>query len=462
MEENEKNPLVYSDEGLTTNAKIKVIGVGGGGSNAVSQMINDKKDLVEYIICNTDAQALANSECPNKYVLGKNVTRGLGAGGNPEMGKKSAEDSFSDLQILVKDADLVFIACGEGGGTGTGAAPVIARAAKENGALVIAIVTRPFNFEGKARRLNAMQGIAELKKYVDSLIVVSNDKLVFNCGDMSFKNAFKTADSILAKAVKTITDIILVHGIINLDFNDVKATLSEKGISLIGFGSGTGPNKTIDAANNAINSPLLEASIKGARKLLLNITMGDDCTLSEIQYAINYIAEQSNNEPDLIWGAQLDETYKDQVSFAIIATDFPDDLDFNSDYKTLERTPSIPVKPAESNPVSQVKKEMNQEKSSSPLPDYLKNFLSKQNKEEKVVEEEPVINNTMKNEETLDFKINKAVIEERVVKEDTSKDIPLADDDLLTVSSSVSTESTSNDIKVDDDDDTVIIPIDKD
>jgi cell division protein FtsZ len=202
MDETEEKP-VFSEDNLTANAKIKVIGVGGGGSNAVNQMIQNKSDDVEYWVVNTDCQALANSPCENKYVLGKNVTRGLGAGGNPEMGKKAATDSYKDLELLVKGADLVFIAAGEGGGTGTGAAPVIAKAAKEAGCLVLAIVTRPFNFEGKGRRLNALEGINELKKYVDSLIVVSNDKLVFNNGSMSLKSAFAASDAVLAQSVKT-------------------------------------------------------------------------------------------------------------------------------------------------------------------------------------------------------------------------------------------------------------------
>ncbi len=388
QEKNERNPLVFSTDSLTTNAKIKVIGVGGGGSNAVNQMINDKKDLVEYIVCNTDAQALAHSECPNKYVLGKNITNGLGAGGNPSRGKEAAEDSYSDIQILVKDADMVFLACGEGGGTGTGAAPVIAKAARDQGSLVLAIVTRPFNFEGKQRKLNALQGIAELKKNVDAIIVVSNDKLVFNNGTKGLREAFKCADMVLARAVKTITDMILEHGIINLDFADVKSTLSGKGISLIGIGTGTGKEKAIDAARNAINSPLLEASIKGAQSMIINFTIGDDTTLDDIQYAVDFINESSGNEPNIIFGVMYDENYKDKVTIAIIATDFVKEMDFSADTPHMRNTF---VQKEEKKDISRTEKEMEKDQDSSPLPDYLKSLLNKKKEEEKT-DEKPVEN----------------------------------------------------------------------
>lgn len=285
--ENEDLKPIFDEEGLQANAKIIVIGVGGGGSNAVNGMLHDKNDEVDYWVFNTDSQALANSPCDNKLILGRNVTRGLGAGGLPEMGQKAAEDSYNDIQLVVKGSDMVFIAAGEGGGTGTGAAPVVARAAKEAGCLVLGIVTRPFTFEGKARKLHALEGISNLKQYVDALIVVSNDKMMFNNGALGIKNAFAASDEILAQSVKTVTDLILVHGVINLDFADVKATLAGKGLSLIGIGYGEGENKAIDAATNAINSPLLETSIRGSRSMIINITVGDDTTLDDVQYAIN-------------------------------------------------------------------------------------------------------------------------------------------------------------------------------
>ena len=462
MEEfNEKDPLFFSDEGLTTNAKIKVIGVGGGGSNAVNQMINDKKDLVQYIICNTDAQALAHSECQNKYVLGKNVTRGLGAGGNPDMGRKAAEDSYKDLQLLVKDADMVFIACGEGGGTGTGAAPVVAKAAKEKGCLVLAIVTRPFNFEGKNRRLNALQGISELKKNVDAIIVVSNDKLVFNNGKKTIKESFREADEVLARAVKTVTDLILLHGTINLDFADVKSTLQGKGISLIGIGTGVGKNKAIDAASNAINSPLLEASIKGAKSMILNVTVGDDTSLDDVQYAINYINEAAGNEANIIWGLLNDETYHDKMTIAIIATDFSKELDFETETKTLPRAHPITAD-YQKKDISNTEKEMKKDEDSSPLPDYLRRILMK--KEENKKDETPIteelkneapktvvstdipVEKSAKNEKTVEFKVNSVSSLPKKV-----------DNDFI-----IPTDEGKNqqDEDEEDDDETIIIPID--
>lgn len=441
QEKNERNPLVFSADSLTTNAKIKVIGVGGGGSNAVNQMINDKKDLVEYIICNTDAQALAHSECPNKYVLGKNVTNGLGAGGNPSRGKEAAEDSYSDIQILVKDADMVFLACGEGGGTGTGAAPVIAKAAREQGSLVLAIVTRPFNFEGKQRKLNALQGIAELKKNVDAIIVVSNDKLVFNNGTKGLREAFKCADMVLARAVKTITDMILEHGIINLDFADVKSTLAGKGISLIGIGTGTGKEKAIDAARNAINSPLLEASIKGAQSMIINFTIGDDTTLDDIQYAVDFINESSGNEPNIIFGVMYDDSYKDKVTIAIIATDFVKEMDFSEDTPHMRNTF---VQKEEKKDISKTEKEMEKDQDSSPLPDYLKSLLNKKKAEEKPAAV-PV-------SQEVEVPLRETPAEEKKPVEDVHE---------------FEVDAKENDKKDDDDDDedndgTIIIPIDND
>ncbi|MFA6874273.1 MAG: cell division protein FtsZ [Bacilli bacterium] len=379
MEENENKPVFFDDkEDLTANAKIKVIGVGGGGSNAVNEMIHDKSDQVEYWVLNTDSQALANSPCDNKYVLGKEVTKGLGAGGNPAMGKKAAEGSYKDIQLLVKGADLVFLAAGEGGGTGTGAAPVVAKAAKESGSLVLAIVTRPFNFEGRGRSKNALEGINELKRYVDAIIVVSNDKLVFNNGGMSIKKAFAASDAILAQSVKTITDLILVHGLINLDFADVKTTLTGKGIALIGIGFGQGENKAIKAAQGAINSPLLESSIKGARSMIINVTCGDETSLEEVQYAISYITEASSTEVNIIFGVQLDDSFKDKIKIAIIATDFTKDIDFSKTTVPLPRVDLKTGKPEEKDgkkEVSAVEKEIEEKSASTALPDYLREMM---------------------------------------------------------------------------------------
>lgn len=447
----EFNDLFNDDAIMATNARIKVIGVGGAGCNAVNQMINDKKDLIEYIVVNTDGQALANSECRNKYVLGKNITKGLGAGGNPEVGKQAAEDSYSDLQLLVKDSDMVFIACGEGGGTGTGAAPVVAKAAREIGALIIAIVTRPFNMEGRTRRLNAIQGIAELKKYVDALIIVSNDKLIFNNGDGSLRLAFKNADAVLAQSVKTVTDIILKNGIINLDFADVKSTLSHQGVCLIGIGTGTGDKKAIDAANNAINSPFLEASIKGAKNMIVNFITGDDCSLKEVNYAVDYINEQAGNETNIIMGLQHDDSYKDKVTISIIATNFPDDLDLTNDHQTLERTTDFDMIKEKNQPVSKAENKLKEDKSSSPLPNYLKNIFNKNNKQTSTatVEEKEEVKEEKKEAE---FKV------EPTNSQDEPKKVESSNDFVIDTKEDKEEKEENDDYF--EDDDTVIIPID--
>lgn len=305
--------------------KILVIGVGGGGSNAVNEMVEDGLKNIDFWVFNTDAQALATSKSPNRLVLGENVTKGLGAGGQPAVGKQAAEDSLPAIKDIIKGYNMVFVACGEGGGTGTGAAPVVAKAAKDMGALTVAIVTRPFTFEGTGRIKKATSGIAALKEAVDSLIIVSNDKLMFMNGKSSIKDAFGESDKVLAQSVKTITDLILLPGIINLDFADVKNTLSNKGLALIGFGTATGPNKAKEAANAAIASPLLEVSIKGARSAIVNITGGDGVTLNEAQEAVRYITEVAGGDVNIIFGVQMNPEFDDMMLVSVIATDFADD-----------------------------------------------------------------------------------------------------------------------------------------
>lgn len=380
---------MVDEEELKTNAKIKVIGIGGGGSNAVNQMIHDKEGQVEYWVFNTDNQALSNSPCVNRLVLGRNVTKGLGAGGNPEMGRKAAEDSYEDISLIVQGADMVFIAVGEGGGTGTGAAPVVARAAREAGALVLAIVTRPFNFEGKARKVNATEGMNELVKEVDALIVVSNDRLMFNKGGLPVTDAFAVSDQTLVDAVNTVTDLILVHGIINLDFADVKATLKDKGISLIGIGSGKGERKAIDAATNAITSPLLEASIHGSRSMLINLTVSADTKLEDVQYAIDYITEAASggNESNvnIIFGVQLSPDFQDEMRVAIIATDFEKEIDFSSAPALTRTKRSASEAPAPSPDLppkgkSETEKEMEEREEDTVLPSYFQSLLSRKGK----------------------------------------------------------------------------------
>lgn len=305
--------------------KIAVIGVGGGGSNAVNEMVEDDLKNIDFYVFNTDAQALATSKAANRLVLGENLTKGLGAGGDPNIGKEAAEATIDEIKEIVKPYDMVFIACGEGGGTGTGAAPIIAKCAKDNGSLTVAIVTRPFTFEGNLRIKKATQGIAKLKETVDSLIIVSNDKLMFMNGKSSIKDAFNESDRVLAQSVKTITDLILLPGIINLDFADIRNTLQNKGLALIGFGTGTGENKAKEAANAAIASPLLEASIKGAKSAIVNITGGDGVTLNEAQDAVRYIAEVAGGDVNIIFGVQINPQFEDTMLVSVIATDFETD-----------------------------------------------------------------------------------------------------------------------------------------
>ncbi len=427
--ENEDLKPIFADEDLPTNAKIIVIGVGGGGSNAVNGMLHDKNEEVDYWVFNTDSQALANSPCDNKLILGKNVTRGLGAGGNPEMGQKAAEDSYNDIKLVIHGADMVFIAAGEGGGTGTGAAPVVAKVAKEEGCLVIGIVTRPFTFEGKARKHNALEGINNLRQYVDALIVVSNDKMMFNNGSLGIRNAFAASDEILAQSVKTVTDLILVHGVINLDFADVKATLEGKGLALIGIGYGEGENKAIDAATNAINSPLLETSIRGSKSMILNITVGDDTTLDDVQYAINYITESAGgreNDVNIIFGVQNDDSFHSKMKIAIIATDFTRDIDvdqldtaynrsissLNNGMNSMPEEPSTPVMKEETPIRSVVKEEIKEDRERSVLPDYLRDFFAEENQPSRPAAE--TMQENSHNDPTTTFK----TIDSEVVDDD--------------------------------------------
>lgn len=332
---------ILDDEELLTNAKIKVIGVGGGGSNAINSMVEDRQDEVEYWVFNTDAAALAKSGCDNKFVLGRNVTKGLGAGGIPEVGRKAAEDSYGDIQKIVKGADLVFLAVGEGGGTGTGAAPIVAKAAKEEGCLVLGVVTRPFSMEGKKRGTNALEGISELRKYVDALIIVSNDKLMFTSGDCNVASAFKTADSVLKSAVETVTNTILDVGGINLDFADVRSVLQGKGLALIGVGEGSGEKRALDAVDQAINCPLLEASIRGSKSMIVNFVCGPEVPLNDLDYAIHCINQSAtgkeNSDCNIIMGSKIDMDLKDTMRISIIASDFDKDIDLQSTFSDTSR-----------------------------------------------------------------------------------------------------------------------------
>lgn len=309
-------------------AKIKVIGVGGGGNNAVNRMIEDEVKGVEFIAVNTDAQALYRSLAETKAQIGDKLTRGLGAGANPEIGKRAAEESKNELETLVKGADMVFITAGMGGGTGTGAAPIIAEIVKESGALTVGVVTRPFTFEGKKRAVQAEKGIASLKEKVDTLIVIPNDRLL----ELVEKNtpmleAFKQADDILRQGVQGISDLIAVPGLINLDFADVKTIMTEKGSALMGIGIATGENRATEAAKKAIFSPLLETSITGAKGVLMNITGGTNLSLYEVNQAADIVASSSDVEVNMIFGAVIDESLKDEIIITVIATGFDNQED---------------------------------------------------------------------------------------------------------------------------------------
>ncbi len=326
-----------------TVARIVVIGVGGAGSNAVNRMIDDDITAVEFFVANTDKQALATSKASNRIVLGETRTMGLGAGGDPKVGKEAAEESSDKIHDIVRGANMVFIAAGMGGGTGTGAAPVIAKIAKEEGALTVAIVTRPFSFEGKKRIANSVEGLNELKDAVDSIIIVSNDKLLMVSGTAPISEAFAESDRVLAQSVKTVTDLILMPAVINLDFADVRNTLKESGIALIGFGMGSGPNKAQEAAQNAINSPLLEASINGARRAICAVTCGTQVSLFEAQEAVDRIIEAAGNTLDIKFGVSINPQLSDQILVSVIASDFTDDFDFTvvPTYEKPFSTPNV-------------------------------------------------------------------------------------------------------------------------
>lgn len=311
-------------------ARIVVIGVGGAGNNAVNRMIDEDLGAVEFYVANTDRQTLATSKSRNRLILGPAVTGGLGAGGEPSIGREAAMASVEDIRKVVKGSNMVFIAAGMGGGTGTGAAPIVAQVAREEGALTVAIVTRPFTFEGKRRIANSVEGLNELKDAVDAIIIVSNDKLLMVSGTQPISEAFAESDRVLAQSVKTVTDLILMPAVINLDFADVRNTLKDSGISLIGFGLGQGPNRAQEAAQNAINSPLLEASINGARRAICSVTCGPNVSLYEAQEAVDLIIEAAGNNIDVKFGVAINNQLTDQILVSVIASDFTEEFDFTS------------------------------------------------------------------------------------------------------------------------------------
>ena len=305
------------------NAKIEVIGVGGGGSNAVNRMIDSDLEGVSFRVLNTDAQALLQSSAELRFQLGQNLTRGLGAGGNPSIGQKAAEESRDELQQSLEGSDLVFIAAGMGGGTGTGAAPVVAEVAKQSGALTIGIVTKPFSFEGKRRMRQAEEGIARLAENVDTLIVIPNDRLKEVSAGASIQEAFRNADDVLRMGVKGISEVITRPGEVNLDFADVRSVMTEAGTALLGMGIGSGRSRAVEAAQAAINSPLLEAGrIDGAKGCLVNITGGNDLTLDDVNSVGEIISSVVDQDANIIVGQAVNEAMEGEIQVTVIATGF--------------------------------------------------------------------------------------------------------------------------------------------
>ena len=330
--------MLEFDMNMDQLATIKVIGVGGGGSNAVNRMIEHGVQGVEFICVNTDAQALNLSKAPVKMQIGTKLTRGLGAGANPDIGKKAAEESREQIEEALSGADMVFVTAGMGGGTGTGAAPVVAEIAKDLGALTVGVVTRPFTFEGRKRSTQAVGGISVLKEKVDTLIVIPNDRLL----EIVDKNtpmleAFREADNVLRQGVQGISDLIAVPGLINLDFADVKTIMTERGSALMGIGVGTGENRAAEAAKKAISSPLLETSIDGAKGVLMNITGGANLSLYEVNEAADIVSSASDPEVNMIFGSVINEELKDEILVTVIATGFDENEKIVNNQQRAER-----------------------------------------------------------------------------------------------------------------------------
>jgi len=319
--ENTKTIEIVPD--ITPVANIKVIGVGGGGGNALNRMIKAGLKGVEFVAVNTDAQALYHSNADVKINIGKATTRGLGAGGNPDIGKQAAEESKEELRNAIEGADMVFITCGLGGGTGTGGSPIIAELAKELGILTVAVVTKPFSFEGNRRMTQAAEGLENLKNKVDTLIVIPNDKLLTLIDKKTpITEAFSIVDDVLRQGVQGIADLITMHGMINVDFADVKAIMENSGSALMGIGYGTGENRATEAAKAAISSPLLEMSIEGAKGILFNIMGGNDLSMFEVDEAARIITEAADPDANIIFGAVINDSYTGEMKVTVIATGF--------------------------------------------------------------------------------------------------------------------------------------------
>ncbi len=362
------------DDSLECGVNIKVIGVGGGGNNAINRMIVTNIRGVEFVSINTDRQALRKSEAPNQLVIGEKITRGFGAGANPQIGARAAEESIDDIRAILEGTDMVFITAGMGGGTGTGAAPVVARVARELDILTVGIVTKPFAFEGKRRMDQAEAGIAELAQYVDSLVVIPNERLkeVSN-QKLTLGSAFGIADDVLRRGVKSISELITLPAFINLDFADVTSVMANAGYAHMGVGAVTGKDKAELAAKEAISSPLLETSIKGARGILISISVSQDVSLEDVDYASTLISQEAQPDANVIWGVAFDPDLEDEMKITIIATGFekkPEDAtrkvkddrrNMNSPFATTGKAPVVekpaaPAAPVAEKPAAEPKK----------------------------------------------------------------------------------------------------------
>lgn len=333
--------IFIDDDPPITGARIKVIGIGGGGGNAVNRMIEAGIEGIEFLVANTDLQALKRSRAPIKIQLGGHLTKGLGAGANPHVGRDAALEDTEKIIEVLEGADMVFVTTGLGGGTGTGAAPIIASLATELNALTVAVVTKPFHFEGKRRMMQAEQGLRELRESVDTVITIPNERLLHTVDrSASLADSFKVADDVLRQAVQGISDLITVPGLINLDFADVKAVMAGMGLALMGAGRASGEHRAMEATQQAISSPLLEeATIQGAKCVLINITGGSDLTLFEVNEASSIIREAADEDANIIFGAVIDETLRDEMKITVIATGFDKDM---SETGTTNANTSMP------------------------------------------------------------------------------------------------------------------------
>ena len=371
-------PMLQFEAPAESPANIKVVGIGGAGCNAVNRMIDANLQGISFIAVNTDKQALNKSKAETKVQIGEKLTKGLGAGGNPEIGQKSAEESLENLEKQLAGADMVFITAGMGGGTGTVAAPIIAKAAKLSGALTVGVVTKPFTFEGKKRKEHAELGIKFLKNYVDSLVVVPNDKLLtISEKNTTIIDAFKRADEVLKDGVEGISSLISDDGLINLDFADVKTVMTDRGIAHMGVGVATGEKRVEDAIKNAVESPLLETTIKGAKAVLLNVMGGYDLGMLEVNDAADLVAKEADEDAIIIFGTSVKENMENEVRVTVIATGFEDDLDkvkipgkgLDGDKK--EETNNVELEET----VEEIKSETGYDpKNDFPIPDFLKNM----------------------------------------------------------------------------------------